>query len=259
MEARRFHFSFPWITLYIALLIPLFTYGYAGLPGSLQNVYSLWLTSPFNISYELQNNGFLYNYVLVLIICLLVELYTRNIADLEGRDSIIRNAFLFSVLSSYVTSAIIWAYVGFPSSGTSIIAFNGLIFAAFETYDSELIMRMSEGRLGLGRMFEISSIVFIALAMILSMILFIYLNGNSFWYVHIIGGVIFAPLYYVYLTRWVRPHIDALEEKLEKEAKEDLEDTGMAIEKGAETLEKEIEKDARKFGRGRKKKNAKGA
>lgn len=241
MEERRFHFAFPWITLYIAVLIPLFTYAYAQLPSAMQNGLVLWISSPFNIFYETQNAGSLfYNYILVVLVYLLVEIYSRNIADLKGRVSLMRNAAIFSILSSYIVAAIIWLEVGFPSSGTSIIAFNVILFSTFETYDSELIRRMSEGREDAKHMLEIASFAFIVLVVLVSMLLFIYLNMNRFWYVHIAGGAIFAPLYYIYLSRWVRPKIDALEEKLEKDVEKDIEETGMKIEEETEKIEKGI-------------------
>jgi hypothetical protein len=255
MEERRFHFAFPWITLYIALIIVLFTYIYASLPFGMQNGFALWITSPFNIFYEMQSaNGLFYNYFLVILIYLLVELYTRNTADLKHRVALIRNAAIFSVFSSYVVSAIIWAGVGFPSSGTSIIAFNVLLFAAFETYDSELIKRMSERRVGIKRTLEISSIVFVVLLVMVSMLLFIYLNGNTFWYVHIAGGMVFAPIYYIYLSYRIRWKVDEFEEKLEKDVEEDLEETGVEIEKEAEKLEEDVKKGVK--GKGKKTKRS---
>lgn len=216
MEGRGFHFKVPWATIYVAILVPLFTFGYENVPMVWKNPLLLWLTSPFNITYEVQN-GFLYNYVLLVVIFLLVELYTRNIAHLKGRVALMRNAGVLSVISSYMVSAVVWWYMGFPSSGTSIIAFNVLIFAAFETYDSELIRRMSEKGESAKKKLEIGSLSFAALVIVLSLLLFIYLNGNAFWYVHILGGLIFAPMYYIYLNRWVRPRIDRFEIGIEKD------------------------------------------
>lgn len=256
MRRRGFHFNFPWITLYIAILIPLSTMAYAALPKSLQGGVALWISSPFNITYELGNvSSFFYNYLLVVFIYLFAELYTRNIADMKGRVSLIRNAFLFSVLASYIVSAIVWNFVGLPSSGTSIMAFNVLIFSAFETYDSELIRRMSERRQAQHRALEIISLVFAALVIILSMLFFIYLNENGYWYVHIAGGALFALIYPIYLIKWVRPRLDALEEKLEKDVENDLKRTGIKIEEESEKLEASIKKDIKL--KGRKPKQAK--
>jgi hypothetical protein len=244
MQDRRFHFSFPWITLYMAILIPLFTYSYAYLPQSMQNGVTMWLTSPFNTFYEVGSvSSFFLNYILVVVIFLFVELYTRNIANLKGRDSLIRNAFLFSVLSSYIVSAIVWGIIGFPSSGTSVMVFDILLFSAVETYDAELIKRMSKRRLDMHRVLEIISLVFAVLVIITSMLLLIYLNGNAFWYVHIAGGAIFVLIYYVYLSRWVRSRLDMLEEKVEKDVETDLEKTGIKIEEETEKFEGSIKKD----------------
>jgi hypothetical protein len=253
MATKGFHFRIPWTTIYIAALVPLITYLYGIAPAAWRGPLLLWLTSPFNLTYELLGAGLLYNYALLVIIYLLVDIYTRNIAHLKGRVSLIRNAGLISVLSSYMVSAVIWAYVGLPSSGTSILAFNALIFAAFETYDAELIKRMSERRENFSRKLEIASLVFIALLLILSGLLFVYINANEFWYVHMLGGALFAVMYYVYLNRWVRPRIDSFEEVLEKDVEHDIEEAGIDVEKEIGKLEKDVEKDV---GKGLRKKKA---
>lgn len=233
MSEIRFHFKFPWTTTYIAVLIAVVTYLYGMVPAAWKTSTLVWLTSPFNLTYEIQGNGFFYNYIFLIIIYLIVEFYTRNLAHLKGRVALIRNAAIFSVLASYVAAAIVWAYVGVPSSGTSILAFNVLIFASFETYDAELIKRMSERGEHFRRRLEIVSLTFIALLLTLSAILFVYLNGNQFWYIHILGGIIFGAGYYIYLNRWVRPRIDRFEVALEK-------DVEGSIERGVEDLEKDL-------------------
>ncbi|MDE1855224.1 MAG: hypothetical protein KGH57_02820 [Candidatus Micrarchaeota archaeon] len=238
MATKGFHFRVPWTTIYIAILVPLLTYLYGTLPQAWKTPLMLWITSPFNITYD--SSGLLLNYVLLVFIYLMVDIYTRNIAHLKHRVSLIRNAGLISVFSSYIVSALVWHYTGYPSSGTSILAFNVLIFSAFETYDAELIKRMSERGESFRKRLEIVSISFIFLVLILSAILFIYLNGNTFWYVHILGGVIFAPIYYIYLNRWVRPRIDRFEEVIEKDVEKDLEKTGEEIEEGTEKIEKDV-------------------
>jgi hypothetical protein len=223
MKLRKPHLIYPWITLFITLAIPLLTYLYNSVPGARGSSLALWITSPFNVTYELQNaNGLFYNYILVVIVYLAVELYSRNMADLVGRNSLIRSAFLLSVLSSYIISAAVWFSVGFPSSGTSVIAFNLLLFAAFETYDSELINRLSERRQGMKRTLEVVSIAILALLIMVSALLFMYLNGNSFWYIHMAGGLIFAPIYLLYLNRGVRPKFDAFVEGTETGVERDL-------------------------------------
>ncbi len=250
-DEHRFSFKVPWTTIYVALIIPLLTTIYLSLPGTPQGSYAqmishsfvLFLTSPFNISYEMANNGVIYNYVLVVAIYLLVEIYSRNIADLKGGVSLIRNAAILSIVASYIVSALVWYLYGFPSSGTSILAFNMLLFSAFETYDSELIKRMSERTMNTRKALEIMSIVFVVLVVILSLLLYIYLNGNEFWYVHIIGGVIFAPIYYVYLSKTVRPKVDELEDEIEKDVEKDLEEVGIEMEEEEVKLERDVGKD----------------
>jgi hypothetical protein len=247
MAGIRFHFRFPWTTIYIAILVPLITFLYNQAPAAWHTSLLVWLTSPFNITYELQGNGILYNYAFLVVIYLIVELYTRNLAHLKGRVALIRNAGLLSVLASYIAAALVWWHTGFPSSGTSILAFNVLIFAAFETYDAELIKRMSERGERFRRKLEIASLSFVALLLMISAILFIYLNGNQFWYIHILGGIIFGAGYYLYLNGWVRPRIDRFEEVLEEDVERDLKEVGKDVEadveKGVKTVEKDIEKE----------------
>ncbi len=258
MAAMNFHFKFPWTTTYLAILVPFITYLYIHAPVSWQTPLAVWLSSPFNIFYEMQGNGIFYNYVLLIAVYLIVELYTRNLAHLKGRVALIRNAAVMSVLASYITSLVVWQYAGFPSSGTSILAFNVLIFASFETYDAELIKRMSERGEHFRRRLEIASLAFIALLLALSAALFVYLDGNEFWYIHIIGGIIFGASYYVYLNRWVRPRMDRFEEAVEERVECDIEKAGKDVEveaeKGVAYLEKEI-KDGTKTKRKRDKRD----
>lgn len=216
MKIRKLHVIYPWVTLFITIAIPLLTYLYNTLPALQESSLALWLTSPFNITYEMQgSNGLLYNYFFVVAVYLLVELYSRNLADLEGRGSLLRNAFLLSLLSSYIISACVWMGTGYPSSGSSVMGFNILLFASFETYDSELINRMSEKRQGARRTLEIVSATIVVLLVIVSSLIFMYLNGNNFWYVHLTGGALFVPLYLLYLNRWIRPRFDAAVEGIE--------------------------------------------
>lgn len=220
----------PWITLYVAILIPLLTFVYLNLPLNIRNNAALWITSPFNISYELGGNGLALNYALVVLIFLLVELYSRNIADLKGRASLIRNAGLLSIVSAYIASAIMWIATGSPSAGTSIIAFNVLVFFSFETYDSELITRMSEKR-NARKTLEIVSLAFVVLVISVSAVLFIYLNRNTFWYVHILGAIIFAPIYYIYLSRHVKQIVDRTEERFERDVEKDWRNVEEKVER----------------------------
>ena len=256
MAGIGFRFKFPWTTTYIAVLVPLITFLYNQAPVAWHTGLLVWLTSPFNITYEMQGNGILYNYAFLVVIYLAVELYTRNLAHLKGRIALIRNAGLLSVLASYVAAALVWWHTGFPSSGTSILAFNVLIFAAFETYDTELIKRMSERGEHFRRRLEIASLSFVALLLMISAILFIYLNGNQFWYIHILGGMVFGASYYIYLNRWVRPRIDRFEEVLEEDVEHDLEEAGKDVEadveKGVEKIEKDIKEEVGAKRKGKK-------
>jgi uncharacterized protein YacL len=231
MATNRFHLRVPWTTIFIAALVALVTYVYALLPAAYKSPLLLWLTSPFNLTYELNNLA--YNYVLLVVIFLFVDVYTTGIAELTHRKSLIRNVAILGIISSYAVSTIWWVGSGFPSSGTSILAFCALIFAAAETYSSELIKRISKRNEALTTRLKIASAAFVFLVLILSTILFVYLNGNQFWYIHVVGGLIFIPLFYAYMDRRLRRRVDALEERAEEGVKLELENETKEIEKRA--------------------------
>jgi hypothetical protein len=221
METRT-KFNFPWATLFIAMIVPIVTVFYSFAPHYLLGAPLLWITSPFNISYELANGGFIYNYILLIVIYAIVELHTRNLAKLRSRDSLIRNAVIFSILSAYIASAIIWIISGFPSAGTSILAFNILIFAFAETYDVGVLKIASEKTKSIKSKAVEVPLAYGALVLVIALIFFVYLNDNIFWYAHILGGAIFAIVYFIYLNRRVKERVDMFEETLEKEIKKDI-------------------------------------
>jgi hypothetical protein len=220
--ATRTKFNFPWATLFIAIIVPVVTILYNSAPHYLLGAPLLWLTSPFNISYEIANGGFAYNYVLLIIMYAIVELHTRNLAKLRNRDSLIRNAVIFSIASAYVASAIIWAATGFPSAGTSILAFNILIFAFAETYDIGVIELASKKAESIKKKAVELPLAYGALVLVVALIFFVYLNDNVYWYAHILGGIIFAIVYYVYLNRKVRDKVDSIEDTVENDIKKDI-------------------------------------
>lgn len=190
----------PIIALILAVLIILVSLVYSGLPPFYKNnTFVMWLSSPFNIYYETANNGIFYNFVIIVTAYFLIELYSRNLADLKGRDALIDNAFLMSIGASYGTSLLLWLLVGMPSIGTSIIGFTAFIFFAMEITDSELIIRLSTMATRSKYMISVALFAFATLVVTLFTIFFIYISSNSYWYVHIIGGLIFAQALFVYV------------------------------------------------------------
>lgn len=245
------HFTIPWVTLYVAVLIPAFTWLSSVVPPSIRGSgLFIWLTSPFNIYFELASSGIMYNYVVVVVLFLFAEVYSRRIADIKNAVPLMDNAFAIGVVSSYVTSAIVWLYMGIPSAGTSIIAFDILLFTIFETLDSEFIDRVSDSDMKIRKMASIISVTLAVVIFLSSALFYFYLDMNgSYWYVHFCGGAIFVFLYVIYLFL-ARSTV----EKGERAVKRDVEKVGKgviaeekkvgrAIERDASRIENEIESD----------------
>lgn len=202
----------PYITIFVAVLVPAVTLIYSALVPSVgENNIILFISSPFNIIYEEAFNGILYNYWLFVFIFGLVELYSRYVADLKNRDSILDHAFVISIVASYASSAIIWLVLGMPSSGTSVLAFCMLLFFISEITDSELIHRLRERHRRKGYTLEILTFSYASILFGISTLVFSYINTNQFWYIHIIGGAIFALIFSLYavhlkILRGPHPH-----------------------------------------------------
>ncbi len=190
----------PYITILVAALIPLFTAAYTYLfPFLNGNRLAMWLTSPFNIFFEdYPPHGILLNYLLPVAVFFLVETYSRYVADIKERDSIINHAFGFGVIASYMTSAIIWTMFGMPAIGTSVLAFCMLLFFVSEITDSELINRLRERRKSKSYIFEVLVFAYSALLLGMSVIVFAYINGNQYWFIHLLGGGLFAIMLFTY-------------------------------------------------------------
>ena len=200
-QYRRPRIHAPYITILIAALIPAFTAAYTYIfPIVNGNRIVMWLTSPFNIFFEdYPPHGILLNYLLPVIIFFLVETYSRYVADIKGRNSIMNHAFGFSVIASYLTSAIIWALLGMPAIGSSVLAFCMLLFFVSEITDSELINRLRERRKSAGYLFGVLMFAYSALLLGVSIIVFAYRNGNQYWFIHLLGGSIFAVMLFSYI------------------------------------------------------------
>ncbi len=250
-KRARVTLHLPLITIFVMIAIPLVTFLYTHAPTYLRDSYAVILiTSPFNIAYEISGLGFFWNYMFIVLAYFFIEFYSRNLADIRGRDSLIDNAFMFSVLSAYITSAIVWLLVGAPSVGTSVIGFTVFIFFAFETMDSELIDRISENK-KIVALAAIAIFAFVAIVIAWSMLLFVYLNGNPDWYVHLIGGAIFAMLFSTYV-KWLRLRIDTEEERIKETVEKDMAIAEKDIVYDVEEAEKDIKDEVEKVEKGKK-------
>ncbi len=199
--AHRPRIHAPYITILFAALIPLFTVAYTYVfPLVNGNRLAMWLTSPFNIFFEMYPpHGITLNYLLPVAIFFLVETYSRYVADIKERNSTMNHAFGLAVIASYATSALIWALFGMPAIGTSVLAFCMLLFFVSEVTDSELINRLRERHRRKGYVFEVLMFAYSALLLGSSVIVFAYINGNQYWFIHLIGGSIFAIMLFAYL------------------------------------------------------------
>ncbi len=199
--AHRPRIHAPYITILFAVLIPLFTVAYTYVfPLVNGNRLAMWLTSPFNIFFEMYPpHGITLNYLLPVAIFFLVEIYSRYVADIKERNSTMNHAFGLAVIASYATSALIWALFGMPAIGTSVLAFCMLLFFVSEVTDSELINRLRERHRRKGYVFEVLMFAYSALLLGSSVIVFAYINGNQYWFIHLIGGSIFAIMLFAYL------------------------------------------------------------
>lgn len=246
-KRARITFHMPIITIFLAIAIPLVTLLFYYAPHFLKESYAvIFLTSPFNIIFELgsQGSGIFWNYLFIILAYFVIETYSRNLADIRGREAMIDNTFYFSVLAAYVTSLIIWAVIGVPSVGTSVIGFTIFIFFAFETMDSELIERISTSK-KIVTIAAIAIFAFVALVLAWSMLLFVYINGNQYWYVHMIGGAIFALALAMYV-KWLRISLDMEEEKIKEDAEKIENETVMDVELVEAKIKDGLEKKAKK-------------
>lgn len=189
----------PYITILVIFLVPAVTFAYTIiLHGMGSSHLVMWVTSPFNIFYEEASNGIIYNYVLLVIIFAFVESYSRYMADIRERDSLVDHAFLFSIIASYIAAAAVWVILGVPAVGTSVLSFCMLLFFVSETTDSELINRLRERHQRKGYHAEVLTFAYAALLMGISVIFFAYINSNQYWYIHLMGGAIFGITFFIY-------------------------------------------------------------
>ena len=216
-EGVKFRFHIPWLTILVAVAVLAVTTYYMYLPATVQaNNAVQWIGSPFNISQEIAGSGFYYNYALLVVAFLVVEVYSRNIARIKDKDFVMDNALILSVFSSYVASAIVWFVTGRPSMGTSILGFNLFIFFAIDLIDSEFLIRMPADRKKPSLFFAIGIAAFIVLMIDAAGLLYVYISSNQFWYVHLLGGAIFLQFFLIYLW-FTRYSVDKLEEEIEED------------------------------------------
>jgi hypothetical protein len=230
---KPFSFHVPWITILIALAIPLMSYYFVTLgPAASSSNMVMWLSSPFNISQEASNlAGVFYNYILVVAAFLIVELYSRNIADLKDRDFIMDNATLIGIIASYATSLVVWLVKGVPSMGSSIIGFDLLIFFAVDLIDSEFFVRAPEDRITAKMVIAIIVVVCTVIILDSSVVMYLYIHQNPFWYVHLLGGAIFALLFLTYL--WFTKYaVNKLEKEVGRGAEATMKKGMIGLEEG---------------------------
>jgi len=172
----------------------------------------LFATSPFSPLedfsriYSSVTVGLISNFFVVALLILISEI----IADfvLKNGKSYVRTTFVYSILSSYILSFIIFVLLGTPSTGTSIIGFCFSILIAYmllsEVYS--ILHRIAGGpqqmtikgllnHINFVVMGLFKVIIFGAFVYVLAVFtLYSYIIGNPSWWLHLSGAAVFAAL-----------------------------------------------------------------
>lgn len=184
------------VTLFFYLAYLLVNYVYVVLaPGLVLNYTAVFLTSPFNIletlspiypSFEV---GLSENFVFVVLFVLLAESYSRySMTRAKGLISV-DVAFILSIVSTYTTSALWWWRTGVPASGTSIVAFDMLLFlAAVSMADFREYVNRGEKR-GAEALETLLWVLAVGTSLVVAPT---YVLGNPHFELHLVGMAVFA-------------------------------------------------------------------
>ena len=159
----------------------------------------LFLSSPFNMSTELSNNGLYYNLYLPAVLIIMIGLYLKNFNRAFARKCSLRAIFLISILASYIKSigSMIY-YRGYSdygiSLGTSIIT---LCFLAAFIISLEFYIGRREHVAHVYGHFLFS--VLTVLVIVLAALMFLSFFTTSSFLVHLMGLlafiIVFVPFY----------------------------------------------------------------
>ncbi len=166
---------------------------------NVSNNWFLFLTSPFgpieNLSSIYGGNaivGFIWNGIEVGVVLVILTFYFNTYFNGYKKHLNAYLIFLYSVVATYITSAIIWCIQGSPSTGTSIIGASATAFIGF--------MLITDAIKALPK-YKIRFLVFMFLFIfVMALILIFYFLGNEYWYVHLIGLVIFTLLICLWIS-----------------------------------------------------------
>jgi len=150
------------------------------------NVVVVFITSPFNIIEVTGSNSpvlsFLANFVLVVMVLLLAELYS----DFSVMPFSAGTAFVMAIVASYVISVLRWVLRGFPSAGTSIIGFSMLLYLIVSG-----VLDMKAG--GEAPVWLVALVPSLVVAPW-------YVLYNASWPLHVAGALMFFGLCIFYLS-----------------------------------------------------------
>lgn len=172
----------------------------------------LFATSPFSPLedfsriYSSVTVGLISNFFVVGMLILIAEV----IADfvLKNGKNYVRTTFVYSILSSYILSFIIFLLLGTPSTGTSIIGLCFSILIAYmlisEAYailhkiargPQQMTMKGLLNHINFVVMGLFKVIIFGAFVYVITVFtLYSYIIGNPSWWLHLSGAAIFAAL-----------------------------------------------------------------
>ena len=193
-----FRLAFAFIVCYVVDLAVYVFIIKSAYPTYLQG----FLTSPFSPNedytghYPSPEVGAIYNVGVVTFIILFTDIYFRLVRPSGRRINEPTAAFGLSLASSYILSALWWAFTGAPSAGTSIIG-SGMVLTLFAFSGRDLI---NQGRKPIhedgDRSVPMGPILFVVAS---SVVYFAeYINSSSL-VPHLVGDVIFAALMMLYL------------------------------------------------------------
>ncbi len=180
-----------------------------------------FLSSPFNMSTELSNNGIYYNLYLPTILIVMIGLYLKNFNKAFARKCSLRAIFLISILASYIKSigSMIY-YRGYAdygiSLGTSIIT---LCFLAAFIISLEVYIGQKEHTMHLYGHFLFS--ILTVLVIVLAALMFLSFFTTSSFLVHLMGLLAFIIVFVPFYERHnIRLFFKEEEDKIAKVLKE---------------------------------------
>lgn len=194
--------SFSFIILYFVTNITFFR----NLGPNVTDRPLVFLTAPFNGIENLSRvygsfqQGLEANFLFILCLIIATEIYCSYFMKFFRRRIGIVRLFLFSVLASYILSALEWRLTGYLSSGTSIIGFCLAVFLTLSLIvDLAVYLRKKDlGARTTRRPSKLIAVTYVYAAVVSAVVLiFSFLIGNLNAVRHLEGLAIFGLALFV--------------------------------------------------------------